>query len=447
MHLAALNLSDLMLSLWRGTIDCTTPDDKSTWTWAVLRGDVWQQHGKSVADTLHYLPSSFDRPPRNIAEKLTSGYKAWEFLLYLYGLAPSLLYGILPNLYYSNFCKLVHGIRLMNQHNISRQNVRGAHLALSSFAQEFEVIYCQRQQTRIHFVRPCLHSVLHLPREVVRLGPPVCLSQWTLERTIGNLGEEIKQHSNPFANLSERGVRRARVNALKAMIPDLDEDHRRSLPRGSKDLGDGFVLLRARDTSPHPLRENEVRALRELFPSTPPSVSVRRWAKLRIPTGQNCYSAWKEKQKPLEKRRTARNVKVNPASPATFSRLTALLRLGGETRIAEVYFFIHLRHEDQDTALALVSLYSQPDSSLLRLSMNTLWSCVYLGDGALKFVDVKAIQSVVAMIPHRPSIDGRPAEDRFFSVEKPGFDVAIMSGVEDDEQDNEDKTANTRDNE
>ncbi|KAH8980248.1 hypothetical protein EDB86DRAFT_2813862 [Lactarius hatsudake] len=430
MHLAALNLSDLMLSLWRGTIDCTTPDDRSTWRWAVLRGDVWQQHGKSVADTLHYLPSSFDRPPRNIAEKLTSGYKAWEFLLYLYGLAPGLLYGILPNLYYSNFCKLVHGIRLMNQHKISQQNVRAAHLALTSFAQEFEIIYCQRQQTRLHFVRPCLHSLLHLPRKVVRLGPPVCSSQWTLERTIGNLGEEIKQHSNPFANLSQRGIRRARVNALKAMIPDLDEDQRRSLPRGSKDLGGGFVLLRARDATPHPLRDNEVRALRELLPSTPPRVSVRRWARLRIPTGQNCYSAWKEKQKPLEKRRTARNVK---------------LCLGDETRFAEVYFFIHLRHDDGDRALALVSLYSRPDPSLLRLSMNTLWSCVYLGDGALKFVDVKAIQSVVAMIPHRPSIDGRSAEDRFFVVEKPGFDVAIMSGIEEDIPGDEDGTANTRD--
>ena len=76
MHLGALNLSDLMISLWRGTIDCTKPDDKSTWTWLVLQGDVWQQHGKAVADALHYLPSSFDRPPRNIVEKLTSGYKA-----------------------------------------------------------------------------------------------------------------------------------------------------------------------------------------------------------------------------------------------------------------------------------------------------------------------------------------------------------------------------------
>ena len=313
MHLGALNLSDLMISLWRGTMDCTRPDSKDTWTWTVLQGDVWQRHGKSVADALYFLPSSFERPPRNIAEKLTSGYKAWEFLLYLYGLGPGLLYGILPDVYYSNYCKLVYGMRLMNQHNISQDNVRDAYLALASFAQEFEEIYCQRLVTRIHFVRPCLHSLVHLPREVIRLGPPLCSSQWTLERTIGNLGEEIKQHSNPFANLSQRGIRRARVNALKAMIPGLDTERSDGeyLPRGSKDLGNGFVLLRARESHPRPLRDCEADALCEyLGLSLDPGVLVRRWAKLRIPTGQNCYSAWKEKQKPLEKRRTARNVKV-----------------------------------------------------------------------------------------------------------------------------------------
>jgi hypothetical protein len=88
-------------------IDCTRPDDRSTWDWAVLRGDDWRDHGKAVANVLPYLPGSFDRPPRNIAEKLTSGYKAWEFLLYLYGLGPGLLYGLLPDVYYNNFCKLV----------------------------------------------------------------------------------------------------------------------------------------------------------------------------------------------------------------------------------------------------------------------------------------------------------------------------------------------------
>ena len=153
-------------------------------------------------------------------EKLTSRYKAWEFLLYLYGLGPGLLYGILPDVYYTNYCKLVLGMQLMNQHRITQTQVCEAHLALISFAQEFEIIYCQCLATRIHFIRPCIHFLVHLPREVVCLGPPICSSQWTPERTIGNLGEEIKQHSNPFVNLSQCGIRRARTNVPQAMIPN-----------------------------------------------------------------------------------------------------------------------------------------------------------------------------------------------------------------------------------
>jgi hypothetical protein len=315
MHLAALNISDLMISLWRGTIDCTRPDDKSTWDWAVLRGDIWQQHGKDVEAALPYLPSSFDRPPRNIAEKLTSGYKAWEFLLYLYGLGPGLLYGILPDRYFTNYCKLVLGIRLVNQHRIMLANVRDAHSALLSFAHDFELLYCQRLPTRIHFVRPCLHSLVHLPREILRIGPPLCSSQWTLERTIGNLTEEIKQHSNPFANLSQRGIRRAHVNALTAIIPDLDKNNspKGALPRGSEDLKNGYIMLRARDKYQQRLRGCEADALRRFssrFSGTD-SMSVRRWARLRIPNGQICYSAWKELAKDLKNRRTARNIKVS----------------------------------------------------------------------------------------------------------------------------------------
>ena len=167
------------------------------------------------------LPSKFhDCPPRNIAEKITSGYKAWEFLLYLYGLCPSLLYGLLPDTFYSNFCKVVFGIQVMNQHKITVTNVCEAHQALLSFAQEFKILYCKHLPTQIHFVRPCLHSLIHVPREVICICPPVCLSQWTLEQTIENLGEEIKQHSNTFTNLSQCGIRHARVNALKAMISD-----------------------------------------------------------------------------------------------------------------------------------------------------------------------------------------------------------------------------------
>jgi hypothetical protein len=34
----------------------------------------------------------------------------------------------------------------------------------------------------------------------------------------------MKQHLDPYTNLSRRGIRRAQVNALKSLIPDLEPD-------------------------------------------------------------------------------------------------------------------------------------------------------------------------------------------------------------------------------
>ena len=61
MHLISLNIPDLLISLWRGTIDCDKDDNRSTWDWAVLRGNTWTTHGKAVTSITPYLPSSFDR--------------------------------------------------------------------------------------------------------------------------------------------------------------------------------------------------------------------------------------------------------------------------------------------------------------------------------------------------------------------------------------------------
>jgi hypothetical protein len=61
--------------------------------------------------------------------------------------------------------------------------------------------------------------------------------------------------------------------------------------------------------------------------------------------------------------------------------------------------------------------------------VNTLWSCEYQDDLALKFIDVKTIQAVVMMIPHRPVIEGCPPSQHFFLVEKPGLDVVVMAGA------------------
>ena len=317
MHLASLNLTDIMLSLWRGELEAILPDSKSNWEWRVLHGDVWRAHGKAVADAKPYFPGSFDRPPRNIAEKINSGYKAREYQNYFYGLGPGLFLEILPRHIYSHYCKLVYGIRVMHQHKISASQLMHAHQMLLEFVRDYEIIYYQRKTTRLHFVRQSIHTLTHLGPEVVCVGPLGCHSQWTLERTIGNLGEEIKQHSNPYANLSERGVRRCQDNALMAMAPILDNSIK-SKPRGSQDIGNGYMLLRKKDRYDYKLNSSELYAITVYLSDTMGRIveasdlgisKIKRWARVSLPVGQIARSRWKEAST-SKQGRISRNVKV-----------------------------------------------------------------------------------------------------------------------------------------
>ncbi|KAI5980609.1 hypothetical protein EDD15DRAFT_2150936, partial [Pisolithus albus] len=158
------------------------------------------------------------------------------------------------------------------------------------------------------------------------------------------------------------------------------------------------------------------------------------WARLRLPNGQIARSEFQELQKSPEEIRMARNVKIF---------------LNGRDRIAEVRYYARLvvqatdNHSDDDEDLnapnqfafdnvALVTLYSNPHPQLLEHSYGAVASCTKLGEASLQVIQISAIQSVVAMVPHRPIIDGR-AKDRYFLVEKMGMDVAHL-GVEEDEE-------------
>jgi hypothetical protein len=119
MHLASLNSTSILTNLWQGTIECHAPDSKNTWDWAVLQGDTWIVHGKAVADATLYLPGSFNWLPCDPTLKISSHYKAWEFLMWIFALGPSLLYGVLPDKYWQNYCKLVAVICIYHQHCIT----------------------------------------------------------------------------------------------------------------------------------------------------------------------------------------------------------------------------------------------------------------------------------------------------------------------------------------
>jgi hypothetical protein len=202
-----------------------------------LVGNVWQAHGKSVAMATPYIPSFFGRAPRNPAEKINSGYKAWKFQLYLIGLGPALFRHVLPKEYWINYCKYVSGIQILQRWVVSPDDLQRGHRLLCEFVQEFEQLYYQCRPERLHFVRQSIHLLTHLASETIRIGPPSCYSQWTIETAIGNLGEEIHSDRNPYANIAQQGVLRAQLNSILAMFPHLDLDNNDPFPHGAKDLG------------------------------------------------------------------------------------------------------------------------------------------------------------------------------------------------------------------
>lgn len=192
-----------------------------------------------------------------------------------------------------------------------------AHNKLTEFSDGFETLYYQCQVDCLHFVWPSIHTLSHLAPETEQVGPGIIYSQWSMEWTIGNLGEEIKQHSNAFANLAQRGIWHCQVNALKAMIPDL-EPPTNHLPQGSYDLGENYILLTARDTSAREVDRAEAVAICQYLWEVSGEefienqvLSVVWWARVCLPNGQIVRSHWKEGQKSLQKICTSWNIKVD----------------------------------------------------------------------------------------------------------------------------------------
>jgi hypothetical protein len=134
-----------------------------------------------------------------------------------------------------------------------------------------------------------------------------------MENAVGSFGREVRSHSNTFANIANRGVLRAQINAIKARIPDLEPEP--TLPRGSFPFAGGYALLRATDSTRRPVSDREAEAIHasgipDNSNQSIGSVSVLRWARLLLPNGQVSRCAWKEKSGGEKAMRCARNVKV-----------------------------------------------------------------------------------------------------------------------------------------
>ncbi|KAI0682776.1 hypothetical protein C8T65DRAFT_543574, partial [Cerioporus squamosus] len=311
-----------------------------------------------------------------------------------------------------------------------------AHRCFILYAEGFEELYYQGRVERLHFVRPCLHTLTHIVPEAIRIGPGALHSQWTMENFIGSITREIKQHVTPYANVAERAFRRCQVNALKAADPSFANPEP-GVPLTGIDLEEGYALLRAADRTERDVSPTEAAAIHTFLhdhqvPLDNPDwvPIVRRWARLSTPPGQVARSAWKEEAR--EARGKA------PRRARMMQYIDIMMQLHGD-HFAEVIYYFQFHYHDADHTLAMVAPFSAPDPNILAYSRNTVLACTHPGDTVRKVIPVTDIVSVIAMVPlpmtpaeaQEPDAANRYA-NRYFVVEKPGLDIACMAGRVDD---------------
>lgn len=303
MHLPSLNIPELLISLWHGTLKHSNDDH---WDWATFVRNVWTDHGKVIENATHYFPSLFHRTPQNSAEKISSGYKATECFLYIYGLGPVFFWTILSHLYWQNFCKLVAAIQIFVQWQLTGSQIAEGQSLLIQFIEEYEAFYYQKRIDQLQVCCLSVHTLIHLASEILQVGPGAYYSQFTMEQMIGSLGKEIRQPSSPFANLSQWALLWCQINALVNIYPDLEVIAQKSHLLVQLPPPGHPILLSCHDKYPHHLQNPAYLLIFDVFNLS----KIRQWSHIQLPNGQIACSILSD-EKHRSNTCVSHNVKAN----------------------------------------------------------------------------------------------------------------------------------------
>ncbi|KIK73081.1 hypothetical protein PAXRUDRAFT_179303 [Paxillus rubicundulus Ve08.2h10] len=206
------------------------------------------------------------------------------------------------------------------------------------------------------------------------------------------------------------------INALLATLPNLDQT-RKGLPYGTADLGDGYALLRKRDKHYIHPPDGTAQPISNFMGPDYAIPHIKRWARLLLPNGH--IAKWTHRQ-------------MDTSPNGHIAKWTHRQMLNGDIHFAEALYYTRLAVEgnmadagpDQNwrfVDITIIHLFSVPDPQLLAMSEQTVASCLLLDE--IQVIDIKAIISIVGMIPHTPRLPSGVTEDRFFLWERPGLDL------------------------
>lgn len=272
-----------------------------TWTTLSKHGDPVhltpekaQELGRLVALAMPTLPPAFCGPIRDPYLKRQSQYKIYEWmaLLHWYIIPISIELSFHPAVL-KNFSRFVYAIEFsMTIQPRSDSDIQHLHDVIAMFLEEYEQLYIGSDPEKILRARLCLFQLIHVPHHIqwngsIRLG-----SQATVERSIGEMGHQIRSKKAPFANLTNIIYERELIKILSLYYPTIKVELALQTDKIKISKAAGTVFMQ-RD----PIRKGQVHVDGNISLEIDTisqwlgigiigsAASFERWGKLKLPNG------------------------------------------------------------------------------------------------------------------------------------------------------------------
>ncbi len=244
------------------------------------------QLGAAVANNNCNLPPSFCGAVRNPATKRQSQYKIYEWmaLAHWYIVPMGIEMGFDSRLI-QKFSKFISIIEFsMTIKPRSHEEIAKLHSDICDFLTDFEAIYVHYDPEKVSRMRLCIFQLIHIPSHIEWYGSIKLGSQATVERTIGELGHQIRSKKAPFANLASLIYERQLIQLLSLYYPELDP-FKNSPAKTKAPLFSEFYVTK-KDYLPGTSFYNHLQAISEtLTISLDSNSGIKQWGKFRFPNG------------------------------------------------------------------------------------------------------------------------------------------------------------------
>lgn len=245
--------------------------------------------GAMLDAAMKTLPPIFCGPVRNIAEKINTNYKLYEWMAVVHWYTVPLMHFLHMDAryidHYASFVQIAEQAMLVEPK--SEEDLQNLTDLIVEYLTDFERLYIHSPE-HLTRARVTTFQLIHIPYMIRSWGTYRGVSQATCERLIGWMGRKVKSKKAPDANLSNLVLEGEKAKCLQLLYPQLKP---REDPKPAKLLVKHHKFTSA-DMKEYSAYTMHLKAIVKYmcWPTDVQVEGMTRWGKLCLSNGQTLRS-------------------------------------------------------------------------------------------------------------------------------------------------------------